>query len=398
MNVLVTGGRAPICLELGRLLKPSVNSIQLSDCVRFPVCRFSNRFDKYHRFASPNEDFNAFRLSIQSIIRQNKIDLLIPTCEEIFFLAKMESELGCDFFGGNFDTLSALHNKRTFASIAANTFATVPESIEISQKEEVDKLEGELDEWVLKPVFSRFADKTLIGPTRKTLESIEPSLSAPWIAQRRIRGKEFSSFSVFHDGQIKAHVCYFSKYRAGIGAGIYLESVEHEPVRNYVAELGRHLGLQGQFGFDFIEGDDGRLWAIECNPRATSGWHFLAEQPGVENLLTRTDRPIPNSGLLEVPSGIKRMVAFAMPIWGLQSALRKGRLLQLVPDCFRARDVVFRWRDPMPALAGAAIGMGELFWISFRRGISPQHASTVDFEFNGQAIDLKRGNSASEQG
>ena len=50
------------------------------------------------------------------------------------------------------------------------------------------------------------------------------------------------------------------------------------------------------------------------------------------------------------------------------------------------RDVIFRWRDPLPAL-WQWLALGYFFFVGARRGLSPLAASTDDIEWNGPAAD-----------
>ena len=74
-----------------------------------------------------------------------------------------------------------------------------------------------------------------------------------------------------------------------------------------------------------------------------------------------------------------------MMAWGLPQALRRRSLWRFVRDFWRARDVVFEWRDPLPALL-MPLAFAEIAGIALceRRGLT--EAATFDIEWNGEPL------------
>ena len=396
MRVLLTGVRAPISLELVRLLSSAGHQVFLADGMRFPVSRLTNRKTAYCHVPGPNREPQSYIESVNRLIQQHRIELLIPICEEIFCLSFYRERINCPVWCSDFEQLVRRHNKWQFSQTATNSFASFPETRLLHSLKDTHEMRSELDRWVFKPVWSRFACQTLIGPKPNQLDRCEMGDEQPWIAQQRIRGREFSSFSLVENGVVRFHVSYQSLYRAGKGAGIYFESIVHPRIRDFVQEEVRRTNFSGQIGFDFMEDGDGKLFAIECNPRGTSGWHFLADEAGVAEALQKLAVSTPSEAgrlvdddgsIFEIPAGRRKMVGFAMPLWGLSSAIRGNRIHRWPIDLFRANEVVFRWRDPLPALVGAPLAMAELFANSFTHWVSPQQVSTYDFEYNGRKFE-----------
>ena len=56
---------------------------------------------------------------------------------------------------------------------------------------------------------------------------------------------------------------------------IAFERIEHPATEAWIAAFVAGTGWTGFVSFDFIIDAAGRPWAIECNPRATSGLHFF---------------------------------------------------------------------------------------------------------------------------
>ena len=60
---------------------------------------------------------------------------------------------------------------------------------------------AELDKSVLKPVYSRFASRTLISPTVEQVLSINPTQEFPWLAQKKALGQEYCIYNIASDGK-----------------------------------------------------------------------------------------------------------------------------------------------------------------------------------------------------
>lgn len=120
------------------------------------------------------------------------------------------------------------------------------------------------------------------------------------------------------------------------------------------------------------------MQAIECNPRATSGAHLLAGQPGFPEAFFNPGQPC----VFPAP-GASSMLLTAMLVYGLPAALRKREFSHWLAEFSRSRDVIFSLADPAPALLQVR---SLLYFVAlgWRRGLSPLEASTLDIEWNGE--------------
>ena len=154
----------------------------------------------------------------------------------------------------------------------------------------------------------------------------------------------------------------------------------HAGIRIYVEELLASLRFTGMIGLDIIEAQDGSLWPIEANPRATSGVHLFADD-GTDWIAAFLGERAEPLGSQDTGS----MVGFAMPTWGVADAWRNGKLMELPGDMWRSREVVWRWSDPLPALT-VFPAMAEFAWIAWRQRITLHQATTQDLEWNGEEV------------
>jgi hypothetical protein len=232
---------------------------------------------------------------------------------------------------------------------------------------------------VLKPVYSRFASRTLIlPPLREVLSTL--TYDSPWVAQEFVAGQQFCTYSVCQRGQITAHATYPTIFTAGQGATIAFESVDHPAIFSWVKTFVERFGVTGQMSFDFIQSEDGLVYALECNPRATSGAHLLASHPQFADafLAERVEAGNPIA-----PLGDKKMLASAMLVYGLPSALKKRGVKSWARTFLESGDVIWQGRDPLPSFLQFR---SLLFYMKLSRekGISPLEASTFDIEWNGE--------------
>ncbi|MDF2664088.1 MAG: hypothetical protein K0Q94_6879 [Paenibacillus sp.] len=246
----------------------------------------------------------------------------------------------------------------------------VPETYRITSEAELrDIVAGSSvsQKYVLKPVYSRFASKVRIiersagGPLVQAPESLAPD--CPWVLQRFIKGTPVCTYSIAKDGRLLAHAAYESRYRAGMGASVHFAAIEHPAVHRWVETFVAAERLHGQLAFDFIVDREGTVYPIECNPRTTSGLHL--------------ERP-----LIQPPAGRSAMIGMMMGVQAARPIMPWAARVETVRAMLRSRDVLIRFRDPLPFWS-QLFSLWELFNMSRRRGVSLLEASTIDLEWNG---------------
>jgi hypothetical protein len=386
MNILLTGGRAPVALELARAFYRAGHTVFMAESLRGHLSQPSSAIKANFVVPAPRQETGAFLVVLKNIIEQNQIDLLIPTCEEVFHIAKGLGTLPCRVFTEPLEKLDLFHNKWNFAVNASERGLRVPDTMLIQNQDDLLHAYAQWGGLVLKPVYSRFASRTLILPLfRDTMSTL--TFGEMWVAQEFIAGQQFCTYSVCQNGRITAHATYPTIFTAGQGATIAFQHVEHPAIFNWVRKFVAMFSVTGQMSFDFIQSTDGEVYALECNPRATSGVHLLASHPQfVESFfdpsmhsasVQRTEMncvtPLENNS---------QMHAFAMLMYGLPESFRKNRLKQWVKTFFASDDVILDAKDPQPFLLQFR---SLLFYLKLARekGISLLEASTFDIEWNG---------------
>lgn len=380
-RALVLGARAPACLEWARALAAAGWRVAAADSLALPLTRASRAVADYHRLPEPARDVTAYGEALAALVRAERFDLVLPTCEEAFFLAHQRGRLPreCLVLVDDFEKLAALHHKGVFARAHAEGEVRAPETHELHDRAALLARVRDPRDWVLKPAFSRFATHTHVAPSAATLAAIAPTPARPWVAQRRIAGDELCSYSVLRGGRLVAHACYRPRYRVGKGSGMYFEARDAAPVRRFVEVFGARHGYEGQVGFDFVEQPDGQVFVLECNPRATSGIHLLGARPQALVAALLGDAPAP----VLAPAGDDRMVAMAMALFGV--GRYAGGPLPFWADFKRTPDVIHRAGDPWPQWL-QLVGLAEVAWRALQRRLGLLAAATADIEWNGDPL------------
>lgn len=378
MHVLILGARAPVCLEWARAFRAANWEVTVADSMRWPLSRWSVATDRYVRLPEPRVDSRLWADSLLEVIKANRVDLVMPTCEEVFYLAYWADYLPCRVLTVGLPTLDELHHKYRFSRVIANLCVNTPESHLVRSARELSAWAEREGRWVLKPAYSRFASRTLVCPDKHALNRVRPTDDDPWVAQRFIEGQEFCSWSFLLDGKVQAHCAYEPRYRVGAGAGVWLSIIASEHIENFVAQFGAMTGYTGQIGFDFIQDVNGRYWVIECNPRATSGVHMFYDQLG------GLAGPISGKagGAPVKPDRRPQMIAFAMLLF---VAPKKVFSKAFWRDYRAADDVIIRGGDWRPVVA-QLLGLFEIVWRAVRRRSCLRAAATADIEWNGEEL------------
>ncbi|WNS45924.1 ATP-grasp domain-containing protein [Paenibacillus sp. MMS20-IR301] len=400
-RILITGGRAPVALELARLFYKGGHRVFVAESAKYHLCRVSSAVEASFRLPSPRHSPQDYIRRLAELIAELEIDCLIPTCEEIFYISAGLEVLngnGCRVLASDLDMLRRLHHKGEFIAWVRSLGLPVPQTTLISSAAEwrqmTEDAAAKENQLVYKPAYSRFASKVILPQHGNDLQRSNghrippapPELSpdAPWVAQEYIRGKAICTYSIIHEGAVVAHAAYDSRYRTGqSGASVYFEHLEHPAVYSWIQRFaGAARGFSGQIGFDFIEAADGRLYPIECNPRATSGIHLFVPADGLEAALLNPGRLVQSGETVLPRSGRTAMLMFPMLGCGLKPGPAGFRGWYRAMR--RAADVISRRDDRRPILEQLRI-VCSAYKTAGRHGISLTEALTEDIEWNGEA-------------
>lgn len=377
-TVLITGARAPAALHLARLFYGAGHRVILADTPARPISAASAACAAYRRLPSPRFAPDAHARAVTDLLREENVDCVIPTCEEVFYLGQIWRDhiMPATLFSPSMELLTSVHDKHAFIRLAKSFSLAVPETMLLQDQSDLERVRRRCRELVFKPVWSRFANHVLLRPHPAELASIRPTATAPWVAQRFIEGEELSAYAVARSGKLKAVALYRSLYRAEKGAGVCFEPKSDQAVRSFVETFVARTGWTGQIAFDLIRTPEGRVLPLECNPRATSGLHFFRDPVAfTEAVLGDGEEVHPDVASVQT-------VRLALWLYGLPKALRKGELGRFRRTLSHAQELLDWPGDSVPRRAQLS-ALAEIARIAFREGVSLQAASTRDIEWNG---------------
>lgn len=374
-RLLITGARAPVSLDLARAAHRAGYSAQLADSIPAYAARAA-KLGSILDLPAPRFQFSAFAERLSDYCSDHPDALIVPTCEEVFFISAAAARHG---FGeqalvSDLDTLRSLHSKIEFPALLQSLGIRAPETAVIDEPMGTE----DRSDVVLKPEFSRFGSATLIQPDARQCARIKPSKDRRWAMQEYVAGQEFCLWSAARDGVLTASVVYRPKWRHGQTAAYAFEAVEAPEAVDIAARLADALDYSGQIGLDLIRTQDGEFVPIECNPRAVSGLHLFDCSPDLARALTGDGTAVHiNKGL--------RYLAPAMWVMGLPKSLMRGRYRQWRADMRSGRDALSHDGNGWP-IAGAMIDALRFAAIGITRMRSAAGQTTDDIEWNGEPI------------
>jgi predicted ATP-grasp superfamily ATP-dependent carboligase len=376
-RILLTGARAPATLDLARLFTEAGYTVMVAETSKWHLCSVSKAVKKSFVVPAPIYSTKKYAHGIIEIVIREKIDLIIPTCEEVFALAIHHKEISkyCALLCDPMDQLEPLHNKAKFIDILKEKGFAFPETALFTSKEDLLKISKGWDKVVLKPVYSRFADGVVIGK-RDEIDHLKlPAVTKKkqWVAQEFIEGKRFATYGYAKDGLLLAHVTYPMEYCIGeIGSALAFKSIDNKGSFELMERLVKELSYTGQISLDLIEKEDGTVVPIECNPRAISGLHLFEKGDMLPKIMTD------GAGTTFIKAGREAQLTIPLLLFGGITKNLRGIFTTLRSG----RDVIFHRKDIWPALFSPILIV--YFAVkALRTGKTLVGASTYDMEWNG---------------
>lgn len=356
-NILITGGRSFVALELARGFHKSGSTVFVADSLKTYITQFSNAVEKCFYIPSPAFTFGAFQEKLVQICKEFQINVLIPTCEEVFYVAKAKhvlENLGVFVMTSSLELLEKLHNKYLFTTISPKSPSTfLIESNEDLKKNLCNK------KMVLKPVYSRFGSEVQISDDFSTFDL----QNKPWVLQEFVSGTQICTYAYAVNGHLKWQICYQNQGKSTKASTVfspYQDAILEEIVREFIDKT----QYTGHISFDIIK-SEGEFYFIECNPRVTSGIHTLSENDFNKLFFEQL-----NNLNLE-----KKKLFFATMIYQPQQLF----------SSLTTSDIVYSKQDIKPFFA-QNLCLITLLWLSFREKIPIIRSTTYDIEYNGGAL------------
>ncbi|MHC1561062.1 ATP-grasp domain-containing protein [Actinomycetospora sp. C-140] len=278
-TVLLTGGKMTKALALARAFHAAGHRVVMVESAkyRFTGHRFSRAVDAFHVVPAPGAP--GYVTALRDVVVAEGVDVWVPVCSPAasWHDAQAKPVLAefCEVLHPDPQVLRILDDKDRFAEAADTLGLPVPETYRVTEPTQVEDFDFDAHPgpWILKSVpydpVARLDLTTLPRPTATATAEIaraKPmSDDAPWILQELVPGREYCTHATVREGRVQVWACCESSAFQLNYAMVDKPEIE-EWVRRFVAAL----RVTGQVSFDFIETADGRLVALECNPRTHS--------------------------------------------------------------------------------------------------------------------------------
>ena len=340
-TVLLTLGRLPVCLELARALHGGGWRVVVADSFAWHLCRLSNVVSHSYQVQAPSVDAQTYQSQLIEIIEREAVNLVLPVSEESMYVSALYGLVPSTVTLLCMDqpTLLMLHDKYRFARFAQLHSLNVPATeLADDHKATMPLLTSS---FVVKPRFSCSGAGVRIADSGGALDVTEQRPTH--IVQKRLRGRSCCSFCIAASGQVLVSVCYQSKVESGSVSVCFEQITMPDRIAAFIAKVVNETQFSGMISFDFIQDEKGVWNAIECNPRATSGLHFVPHEQLLRALIAQQDASTPPP------------TAIAKEFWSCLAALQ-GKLLKGKIDkpgwsaFFKSKDITWRWSDNKPFL------------------------------------------------
>ncbi|GAA4544880.1 ATP-grasp enzyme [Pseudonocardia xishanensis] len=369
LTVLVSGGKMTKALALARAFHKAGHRVVLVEQARyrFGAHRFSRAVAAFHTVPAPDAPDYVERLV--EIAEAEGADVYVPVCSPLASRFDAEArralEPFCEVVHPDAETVAMLDDKHRFAETAAGLGLSVPDTHRITDPRQiVDFACPPGRHYVAKSIAYdpvRRMDLTrLPRPTREETErfawSLPISEDTPWILQEYVEGTEYCTHSTVRDGRVQLHCCCPSS-----GFQLNYAMVEHPAIEEWVRRFVGAIGATGQLSFDLMETPDGRLYALECNPRTHSAITMFYDHPGVAAAYLDADVPT------VLPTARSRPTYWlhhelALLVRHPTTVVERARIV------WRGKEALLEAWDPLPFLLLPHLQITTLLLGALRRG------------------------------
>lgn len=324
-RILITGARTYYSLPVIRWLGRRGYSVTAADSDPHATGFYSRYTAARWVYPRIDLDHAAWFEALQSHLRHNPHDVIVPMYEEALVLSRYASELRglVRAHVGDYAGMMQLHDKQKLYELATRIGIPVPRSRLV-----LDELPPDVAfPVVVKVGQSSSARGVAIVRSANEFDSAWRAMQAshqlptsvPAIVQDFVDGEQRCTLSFAWHGRCKGTLVYrnLCEYPRAGGAGIVRASIHHPEISNYVARLIEANGSHGVVGFDFMLDRNGRPWLTDANPRATPAI-WLAQRCGLDLVGMAISGEEPASAD-NVRAGLRTRIDPIVALWMLRS-------------------------------------------------------------------------------
>jgi predicted ATP-grasp superfamily ATP-dependent carboligase len=347
MKILITSSRMPYAVGMARKLADAGHTVYASDAYELAPGSHSKYLAGHFVTGSPRDATEQFIDDVERIASENEIELIVPSFEEVFYLATQRERLArvTRVYAPAFETLARVHDKATFQALTDKLGIRTPETVVARSDDELREGVERFPRYFGRAAFSRggVALLTNTGPLagHVSIDDCHATPESPWLIQEYVDGPMLCTYTTMYGGKATSHCTYRAPRQWEHSTAIAFESVDGSETLEIASAIAGDLGYTGQMSLDFVD-DGGTLYMIECNPRATDGLLLVDSKDLAEGLI-EDERE-----LTMVPPGEE--VQLSMAVFGqmFDEGLREWP--KSIRDLAHIRDANKGWHDHMPTL------------------------------------------------
>jgi hypothetical protein len=369
-TVLITIGRLPKALDFARSFHADGWRVIVADPHRWHLTGVSRSVARSYAVTPPATDRGRYLDELLDIIRREQVELVLPVSEETMYVTALAEQLpsGVRLFAMPHAEVLRLHDKLAFPALAKAHGLSAPETYALTDPRAQELASA--SDVVIKPNFScsgRGVSFVSKGAGLPPSNSGEPTVVQEWI-----KGDLFSTFTIAHGGRVHTTIVYRAAVMSGTVAVCFERVTNQTTIEDWVARFTAAENYTGFIAFDMIVDEAGTPHAIECNPRATSGVHFI--EPS--HLAAAILRPAAGQPAKLRPN--LTLQQFYPCLTETQISLFKGGPFRTnLKHLVTSRDVCWQLSDPLPLVLMPITAAG-IMRLAFLKGQSFGEAATFD--------------------
>jgi hypothetical protein len=376
-TILVSGGKMTKALQLARSFHAAGHRVILAESGKYRLTghRFSRAVDRFCALPAPQSP--GYTDALVAIVRAEAVDVYVPVCSPVASyydaLAKPVLAKYCEVLHEDAEMVRRLDDKYEFSVMAASLGLPVPDAYRICWPGQVEDFDfgSATPPYILKSIpydpVHRLDLTTLPRPSAQQTVAFARSKpispDTPWIMQGLVRGREYCAHSTVRDGQVQVYCCCESS-----AFQVNYEMADKPEIEAWVRGFVEPLKLTGQISFDFIQADDGQVYAIECNPRTHSAITMFYNHRDLARAYLDDDvatiEPRPDS---------RPTYWTYHELWRLIAGPNRRDRLRVIR---RGKDAIFDWTDPLPFLMVHHL---QIPWLLARNLVRGRDWIRIDF-------------------
>ena len=278
VRVLLSDGSGLTARQVATELSLAGHRVEVLTPDPLALTRFTRHVARLHKVPPFGTDPFAWLDAALDVYRGGGFDVLFPTQEQVAVLAATRPPVVTAV--PTFEALIRVQDKISASATLQSAGLPQPRSLAIRGR-------SDLEGWDRFPAFA----KAPIGTATRGIRQVRGRSELfwegdPFLLQERVEGPLVMAQSVFDRGRPVASAVNLRVREGANGGASHKRSVDLPLVREYLAQLGAHLGWHGALSADVILGADSPAF-IDINPRlvepanaARAGVNFGRCPPG----------------------------------------------------------------------------------------------------------------------